>query len=341
MRRELVVKTRTLGGASDLTLLAPIRPGLVPSLETVTYKTRVKRLLEALNAGRTSSHEYALWRPFSDAVERVGKIHSVRVAVLEPEDKVLLAATFDGPWESYIRVLWQKVGTLLDVIFCNTEDYVSAYGHSFEEWKVWANRVQVETAFFYSMPGLTVDDVDYLRQSVERPLPSAPAPGPAAAPAALAAVRAKVRSVEEIAQHNVKARGAATIKEMGRQGLLALSAIHRLTSLYVPGQEDGDFLRRAAQDLLLEFMQLARTGTLDPVLGEGRRRFDEQLAWLFSPTPARRVPGTPTQGPVYDRADVQGGIVNAYENVTHGCLLLMAFSSPAAAATSFRPSIRW
>ena len=35
-------------------------------------------------------------RVLSDAVERVGVIHSVGIAVLEPEDKVLLTATFDG-----------------------------------------------------------------------------------------------------------------------------------------------------------------------------------------------------------------------------------------------------
>ena len=79
MRTELIVNTKSLGGTSDLTLLASIRPGLVPSLESVTYKTRVKRLLKALNVGRSSSHEYNLLRPFCDAVERVGRIHSVRV----------------------------------------------------------------------------------------------------------------------------------------------------------------------------------------------------------------------------------------------------------------------
>ena len=84
MRREVTIKTRSLAGTSDLTLLAPIKPGLVPSLESLTYKTRAKRLLRALTSLRAASHESALLRPFSDAVERVGRIHSVRVAVIEP-----------------------------------------------------------------------------------------------------------------------------------------------------------------------------------------------------------------------------------------------------------------
>src|SRR4051812_38114149 len=162
MHRDIIVKGRGLGGSSDLTLLAPIKPGFVESLESVTYKTRIKRVLETLHGARTMAHEHHTARLLSDSVERVGAINSVRVAVLEPEDKVLLAVTFDGVWESYIRVLWQKVGALLDVIFCNTVDYVTAYDHTFEEWVGWANRVQVETAFFYGMPS-TVDDVKYLR----------------------------------------------------------------------------------------------------------------------------------------------------------------------------------
>ena len=40
-----------------------------------------------------ASHEYALARLLSDAVERVSAIHSVRVAVLEPEDKVLATSS--------------------------------------------------------------------------------------------------------------------------------------------------------------------------------------------------------------------------------------------------------
>ena len=46
MRTELLVKSRSLTGSSGLTLLAPIKAGLVPSLDTLSYKTRVKRLLK-------------------------------------------------------------------------------------------------------------------------------------------------------------------------------------------------------------------------------------------------------------------------------------------------------
>jgi len=134
MRRDLLIKSGNLAATSDFRVLAPIKKGLVPSLDAVTYKTRVKRVLRTLHAGRSGAFEYELARVLSDAVERVGVIHSVGIAVLEPEDKVLLTVTFDGAWESYVRVIWQKVARLLDLIFYNTEDYVIGYESSYAEW---------------------------------------------------------------------------------------------------------------------------------------------------------------------------------------------------------------
>ena len=95
-------------------------------------------------------------------MERVGVIHSVGIAVLEPEDNVLLTATFDGAWQSYVRVIWQKVSRLLDLVFCNTEDYVLGYENSYEDWGAWLKRSQSEAYFLYATPDLTVDDTRYL-----------------------------------------------------------------------------------------------------------------------------------------------------------------------------------
>ncbi len=335
MRTELIVNTKSLGGTSDLTLLAPIREGFVPSLESVTYKTRVKRLLKALNVGRSSSHEYALLRPFSDAVERVGRIHSVRVAVLEPENKVLLAATFDGAWESYIRVLWQKVGSLLDVIFCNTENYDCACENTFDVWLAWARRVQIETHFFYSIPEVSVGDVRYLR-SAEALIRKVPALKDLQGDAA----RLLAGSAEDDAWDAATASGLQ-VEETVRQGLQALAFLYRLTDLYVPlddGKDDGRILRRAAQDLLREFVLLRRNDTVAFILGTSpvRSRFGRQLDWLFAqpPNAIRPVP-PPLPGPGQtrnvDAADIQGGMLRGYDNVTHGCLMLLSFPDTASA----------
>src|SRR5262249_36157881 len=109
MRRDLTIKTGSMAGTSDFRVIAPIKKGVVPSLDATTYKTRVKYVLRTLNAGRAGAFEFELARILSDAVDRVGRIHSVGIAVLEPEDQVLLTVTFDGVWEAYVRTIWQKV----------------------------------------------------------------------------------------------------------------------------------------------------------------------------------------------------------------------------------------
>jgi Dyp-type peroxidase family len=333
MRQDLLVKSRSLGGTSDLTLLATISEGLVPSLETITYKTRIKRLLKTLNSGRTSSQEYSLLRAFSDSVERVAKIHSVRVAVVEP-NQLLLSVTFDGSMDTYMRVLWQKVGTLLDVIFCNTKDYVSAWGHSYEEWANWVRSVQIETDFFFGTPGLTVDDVHYLRGEE---LTHRSQPGRNLAEltqSQLLATRKTVVSAEEKTWAVVGDVNFNVTNEMGRQGLRALALMYRLAGVYLPNTADGEFLHRAARDILLEFVLLAEKSKIDEVITLGSFRFEEQLKWLLTPVPPRQLPqltGRPWRPAA--PANVQGGILNAYpDTIAHGCLLLLGFKDRAAAA---------
>ena len=163
MRRDLSIKSGNLAGTSDFRVVAKIKPGLIPSLDAMTYKSRVKRVLRTLHAGRAGGFEYEFARILSDAVERVGVIHSVEIAVLEPEDTVLLTVTFDGAWESYVRVIWQKVARLLDLIFCNTVDYVNGYESSYEKWGIWLKTHQSEAYFLYTTPALTVDDTRYFK----------------------------------------------------------------------------------------------------------------------------------------------------------------------------------
>ncbi|WP_374666224.1 hypothetical protein [Ramlibacter sp.] len=350
MQRELVPASRSLGGTSDLTLLAPIRPGFVPSLESVTYTTRVRRTLDALHGARQAAHEHALARLLSDAVERVGVIHSVRVAVLAPQGQVLLAVTFDGSHDAYIRVLWQEVGPLLDLIFCSTVDYVTSHDHGFEAWLAWARRVQVETGFFYGPPDATARDVVVHRrlERMRRRGPTHPADEwTAVAPSAEAAVRnpygarpddPPVPPLDEYAQ-------ARELSEQTRHGLQALAGLYRLTDLYRPGTPDGITLRLAGINLLREFVALYGRGLPDDSRQEARNRFARQLDWLFPPLPDGAPGGAdrhdveprrerPPLQPLDEasRADIQGGILRGYEGTTHGLLVLLAFDHAEAAA---------
>lgn len=347
MQRELIVKGIGLGSASDLTLLAPIRPGFIESLDSMTYKTRVKRVLATLHGARQTAHEYATARLLSDAVERVGFIHSVRVAVMEPEDKVLLSVTFDGPWEAYIRVLWDKVGALLDLIFCNTDGYVTAWEHSFEEWAAWVREVQRETGFFYGPPHASAIDTLYDRR-VQRMRERAPIEHDgsldelrAAMPSAEEAVdrlaspqRPRVPDDPPIERVDMFRMGA----EQLRQYLQGLAGLYRLTDFYVPLSADGPILRRAAIELLREFVRLRNGRTLEVDIAQQRERFQRALDWLFpDDTRLELVRARPALPPAFTvppavRADVQGGILRAYESVTHGALLLFSFETPQAAA---------
>lgn len=338
MRRETSSKTCSLGGASDLTVIAPIRKGLVSALEAVTYKSRVKRVLRTLHAGRSASHESELIRVLSDAVERVGRIHSVRIAVIEPGDQVLLAVTFDGAWESYVRVIWQKVSRLLDLIFCNTEEYVTGWDHSFDEWGRWLRRRQVETSFLYSTPGFSADDQRYLRmqEHLQRRSPDND----------LHIGRVRVPSAERIARELVDHAIDMTSPVFGqtgdqhvvgrhavRQGLRGVVGLHRLSDVFPPGHADAILLHRAARELLPEFLLMLDDSAYQVPIYNRTDRFGEALDWFRRD--AERLPHTretlsPGQGAAIDADDVQGGIVNAYTVVTHGALLLLAFQDRAA-----------
>lgn len=364
MQRELIIKGRSLGGCSDLTLLAPIKPGFIDSLESVTYKTRIKRVLETLHGARMSAHEYHTAQLLSDAVERVGAIHSVRVAVLEPEDNVLLAVTFEGSWESYIRVLWDKVGSLLDLIFCGTVGYVTAYNHSFDQWHEWARSVQVETGFFYGPPEATARDVLFyerlgrlrVRGDEEKTAAGVVVSRPAASE--LDEVRAFMPSAEAAVDALTSNRVATEfghlqpkpvpdvrmIRERIRNGLQGLAALYRLVDLHRPSTPDGDVLRHAALELLLEFVKMRDNNLITQQLIDEHPRFARQLDWLF-PGPGRalmprpKLPGSAADSelPLAARGDIQGGIVRTYAKVTHGVLLMLAFDTPEVA----RDFLRW
>ena len=351
MHRDLLIKSRTLGGSSDLTLLATIKPGFIDSLDSVTFKTRIKRVLATLHGARQTTYEYAPARLLSDSIERVGVILSVRVAVLEPEDKVLLVVTFDGNWESYIRVLWDKVGTLLDLIFCSTVDYITAYNHRFDEWTQWAARVQVESSFFYGPPDFTARDMLFHRRAErmhQRGLGSELNDLRAVAPTAEMAVQRVLTAavgaggappvpdddlpITPAFGAGPRERAGRTGYERIRGGLQSVSGLYRLTDLFRPKTTDGDVLRLASRDLLLEFVQLW------PHVPQADKdklalRFQRPLDWLFlkppQQEPVNRPPvplasAQPDKVPNAILADIQGGIVRSYGKVTHGALMLLA-----------------
>lgn len=350
MRRDLQIKTGNVAGTSDFRVLASIKKGLVPSLDAVTYKTRVKRVLRTLHAGRVGGFEYEFARILSDAVQRVGCIHSVGIAVLEPEDKVLLTVTFDGAWQSYVRTIWQKVTRLLDLVFCNTEDYVLGYENSYEKWGIWLNKAQSEAYFLYATPGLTVDDVRYL-QMEERVYRRE-----AGDSAEMRVTGISIPTAEDIANRSIFPYGGLVgidptnagfgatlrIEEAGRpafrQGVRAAVGLYRLIDVYPPDTPDGTILHRAAHELLPEFERmLLDTITYQLAIKRALKRFPEAMRWLRKPCDEPEVRKglplpPPEEPPLQDKDNVQGGILHGYPDFDHGCLLLLQFASPAGLA---------
>lgn len=345
MRHDITIKTCSHSGKSDLIIIAPIKKGLAPSLDTMTYKTRVNRVLRTLHTMRTSAYESELARVLSDAVERVGQIHAVRIAVLEPEDKVMLAVTFDGAWESYIRVIWQKVSRLLDLIFCNTEDYVVGWEASYEQWDKWLRKSQAATSFLYATPALSAPDVRYLhiQERWNRRIDDRE----------INVTRIKIPSAEEIADSvyrsgvdpgNLGLSEEISDKAAGtpafRQGLRGLVGLYRLADVYPPGTTDGKILGSAAIELLPEFVRMFEDGqTFQEGIRRARERFEEQVEWFQDaikvskePPDARRPPPLPDKPPIDNLADIQGGILHSYPAALHGCLLLAAFDTAKALA---------
>ena len=312
--------SRHLQGITDITLLAPIKQGLVDALDTRTYANRLKLLMKTLHSLRSSSRDFSIFRPFSDGAERICTIHSLRLAVLEPEQKLLLAVTFDRPWEPYIRIIWRDVGTLLDVIFCNCEGYVSAYNHSVAEYFEWVRKAQIEAQFFYNAAPVTVDDLQYLRKSerLHREMQGSTVSD-------LEAAKLVIDDPEAVALDTARRfqkkpqtpKGAETTQTLG---LKALSALYRLTEVYPAGKDDGGYLLRAAHEILRE-LRILDTKVLYPDHFDERKRFRTQLDWFEQPSQEKWT--APRQDPDYVPENIQGGIVSAYQKYTHGCLVLI------------------
>lgn len=328
-----LVSSKHLESVSDLTLSAPIKQGFIDAFEAVTYETRLSKLLEALFKIRSTAREHSEIKPFVDTAERIQSLLDFRLAIVDGEPRrLLLSATFDRAFEPYMRLIWDPLGPLLDVIFCNCEGYVKATGHSFEEYLAWVRSAQIDTDYFYSASGHSVNDNRYLlrieKLQRERHLSSGTTvyvPDP------------------ETEASQVRQKYPW---ESAFLGMEALVALYRLTDFYPPDdpEGDGELLRTAAQQLL------AGWGTCLPKLWK-EELIPEQLAWFrpgeFEPEsekdPDEKRADLEHSREMWQRgarlkfseAAVQGGIVTRYDDcgepIRHGALLLMRIHDPEAA----------
>jgi len=318
-RTQPDVVSKNLANNTELTLMMPVKPGFVPSRDTVTYATRARLLMDAFHGFRQISREAADLHPFVDVVERIGTIQSYRLNLLENDTKLMLAVSFDQPWEPYIRRIWRDTGPFLDAILCNCVGYEEhASRNGFEAFSRWVRETQVDTSFFYTADNLTVADREYLGLHEQRQREGAAKDRDADL------ARLTLPDIEANAKQEQQRNPQGTVLA----GLRALGVLYRLSDLYpkTKGNHDSEYYFHAVRRLLNNF----DTETIPVPL---RARFRIELDWYnqsIKPHAKPKPRSIPRPG------TIQGGILSAYEDITHGAMLLCRIKDPIAAGRFMR-----
>ncbi|MCE4538561.1 Dyp-type peroxidase [Pelomonas sp. P7] len=314
-----------LGGITDLVLLADIKPGFVDALEVATYVDRLRKVLRTLNGLRLGSRESsAPASPYTDIVARWRIVHSFRWAVVEGRggapDRLLLNVNFDGGWEPYMRVIWDQLGSTLDLILCHVEGYELSCNCSFETYSRWVREHEVSADFLFIESGRSVADADYLSrlEAAQRGHASE-----------LGADRLRVPAAGEVAPLPT---APAERFAMAARGLVPLAGLFTLQRYFNESAWDGRVLLRAAQDVLFELTRLGTRehfpiGTGDTPGEQLRRRHFAMLQWFeATPTP----PAVQARALEVADADLQAGMLTKLP-ANRGALLLLRIAQPAQA----------
>lgn len=333
----------SLTGVTNLAVMAPLRTGFVPVADTITYLKRLDLLLTALNAARVAARESMIGAlPFPDAIGRFRMIHSFRYAVFPPKHKppagdeptagryLTLNVTFDGGFEPYMRVIYDDLGPLLDALFCHADPangYPMSRGHSFDTYCRWVRNNELPEGLFYVDSAMTLGDQRYLER-LERLQRENRDPADAD------------RRIAELAldsaagQHTHAMLAAWNQRErVAWHQLRALKGLHRLLPFF-DCDGDRDVLWRFSRSLLSDFQELLDQGFLD---GDGfkplRLQFAEEMLWLRGPKPPLEEPRPPAIDRAWVPEQVQAGIVDGFDGITHGALALLEITEPPKART--------
>jgi len=342
-----------LGGIANLALLAPVRRGFIPGAEPFTYAERLKNFFKTLNAVRLGSRESTLHEsPFPDAIERWGILQSFRYALIPPEIgstgepvpvsgelvagvyRLALNVTFDGGWETYMRIIYRDIGSLLDAIFCNCEGYPASRRHSYDEYIAWVRSREIPAGIFYAESAKSVLDQRYL-EHVERELRDARDEGDK--PAGIVARRKTARfalPTPKTLKASLEALEAASADERAEtidSNLRALKGLYDLRAYYTDNADgDDQCLLRFAQEAMPEF-RAALPGVMLQLQPTVRQRVQPLVDWLghdldLIEAPKVQLPSRPDE-------EIQSGLLSSYTGVTHGCLFLLAITDPGKART--------
>jgi Dyp-type peroxidase family len=337
MSSTVPVFSKNLNGSTELTLIANLRQGFVPLPDPMSYATRLDQMLTELFETRKGVIEQG--PQFLGPLERLRTISFVRWALLDGGKRLLLAVTFDRPWEPYIRRIVEEAGPLLDVIFSHCEGYDGhACRDGYATFAEWVHARQLECEFFFAaFPGQTVDDLHILaklKSSLERFTvgSSSATDRPSGAPAST------LESLPLDAQLTSLTVGTPGVAEYAAFFRSAVG-LYRLRSLFpanpVPdlNYSDRAIFDRACASLLSCFSNqppnavAASVPRFPPLLAA---QYEGLSAWYGS---LFGVPAAPALKDTLPTSDAQHGIleslVDGKKPMTHGCAVLLQFGDNA------------
>lgn len=344
--RDIDVTSKNIDGISDLVVWAPIRDGFIEAFNNVTYETRLRLVGEALHSLRKSAREHEKLEPFADTAKRILSLLDFRIGIVDrdlmgpvgsggaaeartfrPRKYMYLVATFSGPWEPYMRLIYKPLGTFLDLVLCNCEGYPPTLTTDFETYAQWVRDHQLDSAIFYATSGLTVGDMMYL-QDVDR----------------IQRTRTATQAADEISRLSFKLpdeiareirETPENVAESVKLGLEALNVLYKLTDFYPPNGDEGVFLHHAAQDLLRGLPQLL--GALEASGHAFPETLKPPLKWFSHSRESKRLDAS---FPEFDPTQIQKGVLSPFDGpdfqVTHGALLLVRVDVPDRARSFMR-----
>ncbi|MEJ8858473.1 hypothetical protein WKW79_28150 [Variovorax robiniae] len=358
MGPSTIKRSTVLGGITNLSVLAPVKKGMVIGFEPISYLERLRKVLDALYSARQNVRESELLQPvFPDSVGQFGIIDHFRYALVppvpglpvgaeQPEDgtwRLSLNVTFDGGWEPYMRVIYRDLGELLDLLFCNCDDYPGSKTSRYEDYCAWVRRNEVVGGTFYADSVMPLGDHQYLAE-VEKKQRETGASATVDKDIARYALPSDVKA-KQAALGNALGGGLKSVVSALVLPLRTLTGLYRLSIYFPPGNaanHDGDrgTLRRFARQVLrgsIEMMEILDRPTTPGhtewlAAKEIRLKpYMDQLAWLKDPfTDTGKEPDAPP----YDPALIQSHVLTNNEPVTHACVVLLRVTQPAQARTS-------
>jgi hypothetical protein len=121
--------SKTIGQVTELTVIAPLKPGAAASL---------RQVLNGLQVTPESP------------IKQIGTIHFARWVIIDNDSRLLFTSNFDGSWENYLRDFSQKTPEGMDRIFGHCDGYPEGGCRDFEAFKNYVAKYQVTTDLFYA-----------------------------------------------------------------------------------------------------------------------------------------------------------------------------------------------